>query len=301
MAEHVELLMSDMAFVDWQRKAARQIRPVFASQALTAGAFLVAKHFAAKHPALLACILAAGLACLGVAIMPPGEAPVEARNVSAAVTPPVAAWLDIIKPIQIFSLETADLAKSVTVYKAKRSLDGGGRQDTLAFGTLAGDEAALRLTLYRRGMEPYAPSPVFADIARLAAEAGLSVARSGLPDLMPSRFGPFQVAEVALSAGGTAARPCSAFRLVLDAPALTITGLACGAPATRLTRERLGCALERLDLTSGGDDKALVDFFAATELKRSAACAGMRLAPDMLHAAWLDDRSATPRKNVRRR
>ncbi|WP_158809276.1 hypothetical protein [Beijerinckia sp. L45] len=291
-----------MAFVDWQRKAARQIRPVFRRPAFAAGGPLPALRVVAKHPVLFSCTLAAVLACLVVALVPSAvpETP-KAASLPAPVEPKAPAWLDVIKPIEIFSLEAANLAKSTKLYKARRSLDGGGRQDTLAFGTLTGDEPALRLTLYRRGSETYVAGPVFAAIARIAADAGLSVTRSGLPDVMATRFGNFQVAAVALSAGATPASPCSGFRLALDAPALTMTGLACGGKAADLTRERLGCMLERLDLVSGGDDRALVEFFASTELKRNAACTGMRLGPDEPHAAWLDDRAATPRKIVRHR
>jgi hypothetical protein len=45
----------------------------------------------------------------------------------------------------------------------------------------------------------------------------------------------------------------------------------------------------------------LIDFFAATELRRDGACEGMRLGPDTLHARWLDDKPATQRKTLRRR
>ena len=49
--------------------------------------------------------------------------------------------------------------------------------------------------------------------------------------------------------------------------------------------------MDRLDIASGGEDRALIDFFAAAELKRDAACNGMRMGPDTVHAAWLDERA----------
>lgn len=294
--------MSDMAFIDWQRKAAGQNRPVSRLPAFAAATLLPATWLVAKRPIVLVGLLAAGLACVLMAVIQ-GTSPATPRvsPAFAPAAPSAPAWLDIIKPIEIFSLEAADLAKSPRIYKARRILAGGGRQDTLAFGTLAGEEPALRLTLYRQGSETYAPAPAFADIVQLAAGAGLSVVRSGLPDLMTTRFGKFQVTNVTLSGGAASSAACSGFRLVLETPALTMIGLACGGKAAGMPRERLGCVLERLDLTSGADDRPLVEFFAATELQRNGTCAGMRLGPDMLHAAWVDDRTATPRKNLRHR
>jgi hypothetical protein len=303
MADCTGVRMSDMAFGDWQRKAASEIRPAFRSLGSATSLLLRLLVPVSKHPLLLAGALAAAFAAFAAALMMP-RIPLPTAGALHAPAPaaalPAPAWVGIIKPIEIFSLDAADLSKVTNTYQARRS-PGGGRQDTLAYGTLASDEPAIRLTLYRRGEEAYAPGPMFSDTARIAAEAGLSVGKSGLPDLMTTRFGKFQVAAVTLSASAASASPCSGFRLILEAPALTMTGLACGGKAAAMTRERLACLLERLDLTSGGADKKLIEFFAQTELKRNATCAGMRLGPDMVHAAWLDDRAATPRKIVRHR
>jgi hypothetical protein len=282
--------MSGMALVDWRRKAARQIWPAFGRPALAA-------RCVSGRAVGLAGLFATCLVCL-LAALPSPSRPAAPRLPPTPAEAPSAAWLDTIKPIEIFHLETTELAKSVKTYISRRSLTGGGRQDTISVGTLGSDEPALRLRLYRRGSETYAPAPVFADVARLAAETGLSVARSGLPDLMTTRFGRFQVIEVALSAGTPPARPCSGFRL--DSPALTVTGLVCGGKTAAMTRERLACVLERLDLAAGSDDSTLVAFFTAADLQRTPACTGMHYGADGLHAAGLDDRSATPRKNVRR-
>ena len=228
---------------------------------------------------------------------PAAASQTSVRATSAGKTP--AAWLEVVKPIEIFSLEANDFSKATRLYRARRHAEGGGRQDTMILGA-PGREPALRLSLYRRGTEPYSRGPFFADIAHQAADAGLAVIRSGLPDLLPTRFGAFEVADVSLGGGSAPPVPCSGYRLVVDKPALTITGLACVA-RTAMSRSALQCVLDRLDLASGGADKALVEFFAASELHRTATCSGTRLAPDQVHAGWLDDRSATPRRNSRRR
>ncbi len=304
--------MSDMAFGGWQRRAARDVRPAIGPS--VAGAAL---HLVLRRPILATAILLAalvGLVAAGFlaaqdspgAVAPHAAAaslllpvPVMAMPALASTKPAGTLWLEVIKPIEIFSLEDNEFAKAARIYRARRRVEGGGRQDAIALGT-PGAGPTLLLTLYRRGTEAYAPLPFFSDIVRQAAEAGLAVTRSGLPDLLPTRFGAFEVADVRLGSASVATLPCSGYRLVLDAPALTITGLACGSPAP-IGRPALRCLLERLDIASGGSDRALVDFFAASELKRAADCAGMRLGPDQVHAARLDDRSATPRRNLRRR
>ncbi len=297
--------MSDMAFGGWQRRAARDVRPAIGPSA--AGAAL---RLLLRRPMLAAILLLMALAGViagdsllaedGAGAAPrAATAPPAAAAEPAPVKPAGAPWLEVIRPIEIFSLEENEFSHAARTYRARRRVEGGGRQDTLALGT-PGAGPAIHLTLYRRGSERYVRLPFFSDIARQAAEAGLSVTRSGLPDLLPTRFGAFEVADVRLGTATEASLPCSGYRLVLDAPALTITGLACGSP-TPIGRPALRCLLERLDVASGGSDRALVDFFAASELKRSSDCAGVRLAPDQVHAAWHDDRSATPRRNQRRR
>ena len=62
-------------------------------------------------------------------------------------------------------------------------------------------DASLRLRLTRRTGGAAPPPPLFAVIASQAADAGLSVGRAGLAYLMPTRFGRFEIADVALTDG----------------------------------------------------------------------------------------------------
>ncbi len=283
--------MSDMAFTTWHRRGARGLRPTAGPRA--------ALRLVLRRPWRTAGVLLAALVGLIAAdVLTAADAPPAPPAASTVLRPLTSPWLEVIKPIEIVGLEAGEFANAARSYRARRNLEGGGRQDVIALGT-PGAGPALRLSLYRRGSEASVAAPLFADLARQAADAGLAVTRSGLPDLLPTRFGAFEVADVALAAGAGRALPCTGFRLVLDAPALTVAGLSCGGPAAK-SRNALGCLLERLDLASGGSDRALADFFAASELRRSGTCLGARLAPDQAHAAWLDDRSATPRRNSRR-
>ena len=212
--------------------------------------------------------------------------------------PPVPEWIDVPRPVHIFDLESPMLRGLPSAYSARRRPAGDGREDVLAYGKPGLDVPALRLRL-RRGREAAATTPLFAAIALQAAETNLSIERSGLADLMPTRFGTFEIADVTLTDGSIARVPCSGFRLALAAPAFTIAGLACGLPGRAVTRTTLACLVDRLDLAFGGDYRALIDFFAASERRRDPACAGARLAPDGLHAAWLDDKPATHRGTSR--
>ena len=246
-----------------------------------------------------AAILAVALVLLAVAGNALGRLR-DSSTKSPALPPPPPAWIDVPRPVRIFDLAAPMFRGSPLLYSARRSTAGDGREDVLAYGTPGHDTAALRLRLERRGVRAVAPPPLFSAIASQAADAGLSVERAGLAGVMPTRFGRFEIANVTLTDASATRLPCSGFRLALDAPAFTISGLACGAPGKPLTRAALACLVDRLDLASGGDDRAMIDFFAASERHRDASCVGARLAPDALHAAWLDDKPVTHAKTSRR-
>ena len=245
--------------------------------------------------ALLAALVVVVLALAAMRLAPPTvpQLPVKPEVASAPI------WIEIVKPVRIYSLEARDLAKLPLTYAARRLDVGDAREDRLVYGTWHPDQPSLRLSLLRNGADP----AVSLDraIVREAAEAGLSVGRSKLPETLPTRFGTFEIADVATSKGSGTAMQCSGFRLHLARPLLAIDGFACGADGHPIAHRTLGCLIDRLDLASAGEDKALSDFFAATDLKRSPLCDGMRLGPDAQHAAWLDDKEAAPAPPARRR
>ena len=214
-----------------------------------------------------------------------------APTAAASVTP---AWIEIIKPVRIYSLEARDLAKLTLTYAARRR--GGGasatREDLLVYGAWRADQPSLRLSMLRNGTGPAVSLDTA--IVRQAADVGLSVGHSTLPETLSTRFGDFEIADVEATLHPGAALRCSGFRLHIAKPALAVDGFACGADGHVIAKRALGCLIDRLDLASAGDDKALADFFAATDLKRDARCDGMRLGPDLMHAAWLDEKESAP-------
>lgn len=244
---------------------------------------------------LVCLLLGFGLAVLAAAKS--AEAPVETARLETSEPPQ---WIDIVHPFEIFGLTAPDLGKSTKIYQARRYRDGGGRQDTLGFGDLNEEGPFLRLTIYRPGSETLAPVPFFVDMVRATAAADFSIAHNRQPRETATRFGGFEIADLDLAAKNGTPTPCLGFRsIATDAP-VRMTGFACGGKDKPLSQQALACLIERLDLNSAGEDQALARFFAAAELKRNPACAGMTLAPTPVHANWLDQADARPQLRLRK-
>ena len=227
----------------------------------------------------------------------PALAVAPARSASpVTLSPPT--WIDILKPVQIYSLQARELGHAPLRYTARRLSAGHGREDNLEFGVPSTEQPFLRLSVLRWAFTP-ADSPIRVELAALDADVGLAGARDEGSDHLATRFGQFDVVAKARPVGA-AGPSCDGFRLILDAPELAIAGLACGTTRHPLSRAALACLIDRLDLASVGDDRALIDLFAASELRRDSACRGMRLGPDEVHAPWLDDKPVTPHRKMRR-
>lgn len=239
------------------------------------------------------------LAALGVAItiLAAVNGPDASHKQSAAAVPPAPPprWIDVLHPIRLFDLAAPELGKLPLSYEARRNRLGGGRQDTLTFGAVPGGETPyIRLRLYRLGLEGAPAVPLYVDLVRFAAEAGLSIDRSAADAVMPTRFGAFEVADVSLSNATGAAASCLGFSGQALAGKFRFLGLACGSRAAPMSRQALACLLDRLDLNEAGDDHALAAFFAASELRRNPACSGTILTPTATHASWLRRHDAPP-------
>jgi hypothetical protein len=219
--------------------------------------------------------------------VPQQDAPVAAPRVSKP------AWVEIAKPFRLFALAAPDWGREPTSYTAQRQRDGGGRRDNLTYGTFGTDQPWLHLTLYRPGTEEAVAAPFFVDMARRAAPAGLAVARMGQPAPLPTRFGTFEVADFTLAGQAGATGPstqCLGFRLPTD-KILQIGGFACAAPGQPVSRQRLACTLDRIDLISAGDDTDLRGFFTRAPIGPGPACRD-------LHAATLRQESGPRQADI---
>jgi hypothetical protein len=236
-----------------------------------------------------------GLAVLAAAQS--ADAPAETARLETP-TPPQ--WIDVVRPFELFSLTTPDLAKYTKFYQARRHRDGGGRQDILGFGELKGEDPFLRLMVYRPGSESVTKAPFFVDMVRSAAAAELSIGHNLQPQESMTRFGLFEIADVDLVDKTGTASPCLAFRSAAGDAPVKIIGFACGNGTKPLSQPALVCLIERLDLNSAGEDQTLSRFFADAELKRNPACAGSALAPTPVRANWLDQADAPPQLKLRK-
>ena len=234
-----------------------------------------AMRIARRHP--LETSLFAGLgtmlasAYLVFALLPPLER-------AAVPAPAVAAWIDVPKPLPMFSFSAPEFGKAAAAYAMRRHSTGGGREDALTFGNFGEPGAYLRIVVHQIGAEGAGSSTLFVEGARRAAEAGLALDSLGAPTALQTRFGQAELAGAKLAAPGQAAarEGCSLFRFSADDPAIRVSGLVCGPEGVAYTRRQAACLIGGLDLAAASEDDALQKFFARSELARDAACANPR-------------------------
>ena len=232
--------------------------------------------------------LAGALAALGLGLAVASfGGPGPATAVAPPPQPVATGWIDIVRPLALYGLESPDFARLDAAHEARRHEPGGGRRDLLAWGRL-GHTAYLRLAFYRLGEEAPGEPSLFVEAARRAAEIGYAVAGLGKSDTLATRFGAFEVADLRLERG-EAAYACLAFLLRENGGVLRVSGLSCGAPDAPLDRAALACQLDRIDLLSAGEDQALRAVFVAAERKRDMRCSARAA-----RASWLEPRAAAP-------
>ena len=207
---------------------------------------------------------------------------------------PAPAWSTIRQPIPVYAFNGGPFDRPADYYTARRHTDGS-RIDSLTFGRPGGsaneDGAWMRISLHRIA-GPVSETPGFyVDMARLAAIDGLSVGRTSIADLVPTRFGNFAVAYLEIR-GHASVTVCLGYRMELASPAFRISGISCGTAANPIDRRMLVCTLNRLDVLSARNDKELSQFFARSELHRDSDCGQGKSAATGSRSAWLDHASA---------
>ena len=202
-------------------------------------------------------------------------------------------WIKIARPVAMFGLDSPELERQTPSYEAQRSQDGAGRRDDLSFGTFGEARPHLQLRLLVEHGASQLPQPFVVAVVRDAAERGMSMLRSGQAIAITTRFGPIETADATLS-DGTASRPCIAFRKSPGEMKLGLSGWWCGSPGRPADRQQLICLIDRIDLLSAGEDRALRTAFGRSELNRQPACAAPRLAASGRKVSWLDADGRTP-------
>ncbi|RDJ22444.1 hypothetical protein DWF00_02355 [Bosea caraganae] len=202
-------------------------------------------------------------------------------------------WVRIAKPIAMFGLDSAELDRQAPSYEARRSQDGGKREDVLAFGGFTEAKPYLVLRLLLDAKDEQLSQPFVISLVREAAGRGMSLQRSGAPTGIETKFGLVETADATLSDGATS-RACIGFRHRMGDAQLSLSGWWCGAEKRPADRQQLVCLLDRVDLLSAGDDRALHAAFARTELKRQPACSPPRLSASGRKTSWLDGDGSAP-------
>ena len=239
----------------------------------------------------IATLVAATGAVLGLAVvMVP--APVRPPAIPAGVA---VSWIDINRPLQLFTLVGTEFARLPMVYSARRDVGGGGRRDLLTFGGLKGDTPYLQLSFHRIGRDREPAPGLLAELDRIDPGGRASITRPGASSLLETRFGPFEAADLRLVTDRQSS-PCIGFRSKpLGTDVLRIAGLACGTLDRPVGRDLLGCVIDRIDLVSAGSDDALRSLFVDAERRRGSGCApAPTVSPGAAHITWLDATSAPP-------
>ncbi len=196
-------------------------------------------------------------------------------------------WVEIVKPFPLYALPSATFGAEPRQFSARRHASGGGRADALVFGAEEpGKGNWLRVEILRSGRESSPDVPFYPEIARQAARSGSSIARSALPDLLQTRFGGVEFADVQVVTGDRFTA-CIGFRLGRQEPGIAFSGLACGTAVKPMDRQTLACTLDRLDLIASGDYRDLGNFFAERELRRGQDCSGNKTALQADRPGWL--------------
>lgn len=199
-----------------------------------------------------------------IALYAPREAPflsdelviggIAARPAPELTAPP-AAWRTLARPLVAYGLDATGFSGLAHRHEARASA-AGALEDSLVFGAFEEPGTHLRLTLTRFGdASPPAERPFFVDVALTAAQAGLALGRSGQPARHESRFGPLEIAPLALENGPM--RSCLAFR---GGAPLRLSGWLCAPDAGPA---ELVCLIDRLVLLDDGGDALLAEAFAS--------------------------------------
>ena len=179
-------------------------------------------------------------------------------------------WIDVIKPIPAFALSIPELS-SEPQYAIRRHASGGGRQDIIAFGDAAAQEATATVEVYRQGAEADLPGESVPEL-RLSVPIVQRMidTKFGLAAIEPFTDRGAQGAQGEQGAqGAQGERSCLRVTHAFDDPRLVIKAQFCNPGLELVDRHMVACALDRLTLISAASDPKLTALFARAELKRN--------------------------------
>ncbi|MBY6240789.1 hypothetical protein [Methylosinus sp. Sm6] len=223
--------------------------------------------FAASSMGFAALLVLAGA---GLFLRPPALPAIDDFP-TATIAPPPPARARASAPVApkaAFDLDVPELAKE-RVVALEPSRHAGGRQESMTFGGFDAGRFYLRIDILQPTGDKLGNSDFFLDMARHAADAGLSVVRIAQPIPLSGRAGAFEAADIRLSQrqgeGPVTERGCTAVRLIDSTLSIEIAGLACGAAGRPVDRRVATCLLDRVFYLPGGKNEGLQKAFAKAD------------------------------------
>lgn len=242
---------------------------------------------------VLSAVVLAGLAAMMLLGVPPAGVDREAARppltaYKPAPTPALDAlgdrlmqkpdiWIPVADPEPLFKVRSLELVDLPSRYEV-REHGRGGRLDLMSFGDFGGPGLHLHVVVYRMGGEAPAPSTLFVDLARRAAESGVGVTALGTPMVHETKFGTAEIAGAALNVAGRE-RACQAFRLdavrsdAASAAPHQILGWTCDDEP--VTDAEIACFIDHLSLTEATSDGQLQSLFAEAAHRQRPECGGV--------------------------
>ncbi len=196
------------------------------------------------------------------------------------------------KALRLFSLDAPEVSGLPMSY-VTRTHPAGAREDVLGWSrpsavNMPAFSSSVTMVLQRNIPKSVTgDQSLYLETARRAARSGLSVARGGIPSAVDTRFGRFEVLDIALNQsaeGKVSALSCLAFRREDLQPDLRISGWLCAPPAKMVEHPQLGCFINRLEFS--GNDKNLQPIFRSAAQKRITCPVSRTSQPHK--TAWLD-------------
>jgi hypothetical protein len=233
-------------------------------------------------------ISATGLAIAAcLALLPATSSPPDPEPAAIVASVPEAPrWREIVKPFQIFVLESRALNPLSFEYRA-RSRSDGPLEDMLIYRD-AGEHGGLpaAMMVVGRNAKPQTEGEtLYTQSVARAGDFGASVLRASMPAPLETKFGAFEVADLRVSTG-RGEISCLAFRHSAAEAPVTLSGWKCGKNAHENDRQGLRCFIDRLDIMSAGQSVWLRNYFAQSEADRKfCATAAASANPDLIGAA----------------
>jgi hypothetical protein len=269
-----------------------RLQPV---KAASADALYRVEDFAVTHMRSLALGAAGAVLSLAAMLAMSGPAPQQENGDPVIVgtitemsrVPAPMIWQINRKPVEILTLQAPQFGRTSAQY-ASRSNAAGDREDALTFENATADLPEARVILRRSQSGAIAPS-LFIDMTRQQAERGMAVARAGIPDKLPTKFGDIEAADMTFTDNGGRNQACIGFR---STGPIGLAGWYCAPQGAAVERPEVSCFIDRLTLLKAGDDKDLRKVFTEAEQRRRP-CSGKGIAAGR-KPTWLDADGKAP-------